>query len=469
MARVIVLPKQNNESYDAQPIVACCTARGAGAIALIRISGVGALTVADSLARLPGGMALSSVPTHTIQYGKISDTQGVLIDTVLFLVMHSPRTFTGQETVEITCHNNPFLIDTIIDAALAAGARQADPGEFSKRAVLAGKLDLVQAEALREFIHAGTMQGLKASYAQLSGSLSAEIAVLEKRLLHALALANASFEFIEEENLQFLADIKADLNTVSQRVNDLLALFPLQQQLREGARIVLVGSVNAGKSSLFNALLGTNRAIVTPIAGTTRDVIEAGVYRNGEHQTFIDTAGIRYTDDQIEQAGIERSHAEAARADLVLIIIDRARAMNVDEKRAYDELTAKHAAKALLVYTKADLPSCTQYEPPVPIAAHTVSVHAAATMSSLLQIIDERRQQIAHVATPYLLTERQCRLLEQLQERLTGAIAATEQGSAYEIIAHHLNEALATFSELTGKSVSEAAMDAVFREFCVGK
>lgn len=458
-------------NHDTQPIVACCTARGAGAIALIRIAGETAVTVADRIAQLPGGKILSATQTHTIEYGFVVDTEGNKIDTVLFLVMHAPRTFTGQDTVEITAHNNPFIIDAIINVAIKAGARLAEPGEFSKRAVLAGKMDLLQAEALHEFIQAGTMQGLKSSYAQLSGSLSQEIAALEKKLLHTLALSNASFEFIEEENLEFGNSICSMIQECATQVERLIATFPLQQQLKEGARIALVGSVNAGKSSLFNALLGSKRAIVTPIAGTTRDVIEAGMYRAGQHQTLIDTAGIRTTHDIIEQEGIERSEHEAAKADVVLVVIDSTRPLSAEETTTYDRLIAAHASKAILVYTKSDLPSLVSYRAPQPLPTLTVSVHKPETIIALVAQIDSHhatRIQAGH-ATPYLLNERQMRLLRTTQEKLTTLQTIVRTKIAYEIIAHHLQDVLATLSELTGKSVSEASMDAIFKEFCVGK
>ncbi len=458
-------------SHDTQPIVACCTARGAGAIALIRIAGEAACAVADRIALVPGDKTLSTAHTHTIHYGFVIDAQGNKIDTVLFLVMHGPRTFTGQDTVEITAHNNPFIIDAIIDAAIQAGARLAEPGEFSKRAVLAGKMDLLQAEALHEVIQAGTMQGLKSSYAQLSGSLSHEIATLEKKLLHAHALANASFEFIEEENLEFGTTICTMIRDVATQVDRLIATFPLQQQLKEGARIALVGSVNAGKSSLFNAILGNKRAIVTPIAGTTRDVIEAGIYRSGHHQTLIDTAGIRTTHDMIEQEGIERSEQEASKADVVLIIIDSTRALSPEEAATYDRLITAHANKAILVYTKSDLHMICAYPVPHNIPTITVSVHKPETIIALVHMIDAKHTaQIASgSAMPYLLNERQMRLLQSVQEKLHALQEIIRTKIAYEIIAHHLQDALATMSELTGKSVSEASMDAIFKEFCVGK
>lgn len=456
---------------DTQPIVACCTARGTGAIALIRISGIGTLNVVDRIAHVPSGLLISHVPTHTIQYGFVVGVDGNKIDTVLFLVMHGPRTFTGHDTVEITAHNNPFLIDAIIDAALVAGARLAEPGEFSKRAVLAGKMDLIQAEALHEFIQAGTMQSLKVSYAQLSGSLSREIATIEKKLLYALALSNASFEFIEEENLQFGTTVRTIIIEIMSQVNHLLAQFPLQQQLKEGARIALVGSVNAGKSSLFNALLGTKRAIVTPIAGTTRDAIEAGIYRQGEHHTIIDTAGIRATQDIIEKEGIERSELEAAKADIVLVVIDLTRALFPEESATYDRLIDAHHNKIIVVHTKTDLPHTTTYQSPSDIPIVTVSIHNPETISILMNTIDTvRNNKITHGgSTPYLLNQRHMRLLESLQKKLTITLNTLEIGIHYEILAHHLHDALVTISELTGKSVSEASMDAIFKEFCIGK
>lgn len=458
-------------SHDHEPIVACCTARGAGAIALIRVSGTGAVAVVARVARLASGLALDAVASHTIHYGTVNTKEGQPLDSVLFMVMRRPRSFTGQDTVEISTHNNPFIIDAVIEALIKAGARHAEPGEFAKRAVLNNKIDIIQAESINECIHAGTMQGLKVAYAQMAGSLSGKIASLEKHLLHALALSNASFEFIEEEQLSFRDSILALIALITEEVGSLLAQFPLQQQLRQGARIVLIGSVNAGKSSLFNALLGTDRAIVTPIPGTTRDVIEAGVYRAGEHITYSDTAGIRYTDDTIEKEGIERSHAEAQRADMVLIIVDGSRVMSTEEENTYDALVAAYAHKGVLIYTKADLPSATDYVPTQKLPSCVVSTHDATSITRCLELVEQVRQRITKGggAAPYLLNERHCRLLQTLHAQLRALSADITRGVHYEIMAHHIQDMLATISELTGKSISEAAMDQIFKEFCIGK
>ncbi len=458
-------------SNDTQPIVACCTARGSGAIALIRLSGIGALMIGDRIAQLPSGMLISTVPTHTIHYGFVADAHGNKIDTVLFLVMQGPRTFTGQDTVEITVHNNIFLINAIIDSALTAGARLAEPGEFSKRAVLAGKMDLIQAEALHEFIQAGTMQSLKASYAQLSGNLSREVVLLEKKLLHTLSLSNASFEFIEEEGIEFGISIRILIAEIRTDTNRLLAQIPLQKQLKEGTRIALVGSVNAGKSSLFNAILGVKRAIVTPIAGTTRDVIESHLYRHGEHHTLIDTAGIRATDDIIEQHGIERSEQEAAHADIVIVVIDSTRSMCRDEMALYNRLIAAYPQKTIIASTKIDLPAGKAHGyTAAEIISVPVSIHRPDTIAQLMTTIDTlRATKIQAGEMTYLLNERQIRLLQELAEKLDTIEATIAIKIEYEIFSHHVQDALATLSELTGKSVLEASMDTIFKEFCIGK
>ena len=220
--------------------------------------------------------------------------------------MRSPKTFTGQDTVEITCHNNQFIIEEIINLAIANGARLAQQGEFTKRAVFNGKIDLVQAEAINELIHAQTQLALKQSLAQLTGSFSHCLASLEKELLKALALSEASFEFLDEE-MDFAPQIQALISSLQNTITGIKKTFNQQQQIRQGIRIAIIGSVNAGKSSLFNALLNQDRAIVSAIAGTTRDAIEAGVYTKGNYWTLVDTAGLRQTHDIIEQEGIKRS------------------------------------------------------------------------------------------------------------------------------------------------------------------
>jgi tRNA modification GTPase len=384
--------------------------------------------------------------------------------------MYAPRTFTGQHTVEITCHNNPFIIDAIITQAIKAGARLAEHGEFTRRAVCAGKMDLLQAEALNELIGANTQQALKASLAQIHGSLSHTIVSLEKRLLQALALSEASFEFIDEE-MQFGDQIRAIIDTTCTTIGTLQRSCSIQRHLKEGMRVALVGLVNAGKSSLFNAILGRSRSIVSTVPGTTRDTIEASIHRDGMHYTLIDTAGLRITDDCIEREGIERTHIEAQQADVILLIVDSSQAMNTEEQAIYTTLHTMYTSKVCYVHTKADL--ATHMAFPLSKAPPHINV-SAATGHHIPELEETISQMLAallnQLDTPFVLTQRQQKLIEGLRvslQEIQALLAATT--IHYEILSCHLTHALALITELTGKSISEAAMDAIFREFCIGK
>jgi len=453
-------------AHDHQTIIACCTPTGKGALALLRISGDDALSIASSMSRLVSAKSPDTVPSHTIHYGWVTDADQNRIDQVLFMVMHAPKTFTGQHTVEITCHNNPFIIEAIIERALACGARLAQEGEFSKRAVLHDKIDLLQAEAIHELISAQTQQALKSSMAQLEGSLSQQLQVIEKQLIKLLALSEASFEFIDEEDMAFGEQIKAHLTAILKTITILKKQYNQQQQIREGIRIALIGSVNAGKSSLFNALLAKNRAIVTNIAGTTRDVIEAGMYRHGMYITLADTAGLRQTKDVIEQVGIQRSHQEAHKADIILLIIDTSRKLTQQEQTIYQELYDQYQHKIMVVTTKSDLPSNSiPFNNSLPVSSTTKkNIEHLETA-----FIEKANKLLATANSPFLLNKRQYTLLTSLEKQLNTLLPMLEDNIHYELVSHHLTEAISCISELTGKTVSEQGMDAIFREFCVGK
>ena len=383
--------------------------------------------------------------------------------------MRGPHTFTGQDTIEITCHNNPFIIQQILDAAIAAGARLAQEGEFSRRAVSNGKIDIIQAEAINDLIHANTQHALKQSLSQLSGSLTHWITSIETDLIKALALSEASFEFLDEENMEFNLQIKEITATILSTIADLKITFDQQQQIRNGIRIAIIGSVNAGKSSLFNALLNKERAIVTNIAGTTRDVIEAGLYKNGNYWTLIDTAGLRTTHDIIEQMGIQKSHEEAHKADIILLVFDGSQQLTAAELLVYQELLTNYHDKIIIVASKADLPP-----------AHTTLADQEQTYAlsssdktsvlALESAIEEKIAQLFNnISSPFLLNQRHFNALSTLENHLHIIMQMLIDKPHYELISYHLTDAISILSELTGKTISEAGMDAVFREFCVGK
>lgn len=455
-------------SFD-QPIIAQCTPHGSGAIALLRLSGTNALAIADVISALPHAKQLSAQPTHTIHYGHVIDADGNRLDQVLFLVMHAPHTFTGENTVEITCHNNPFIIQNILHAAIAAGARMAQEGEFSRQAVENNKIDILQAEAINDLIHANTQLALKQSLSQLEGSFTQWITTIEKQLIKALALSDASFEFLDEENMQFNAQIKEIIQGVLTTTAHLKNTFDQQQQIRNGIRIAIIGSVNAGKSSLFNALLNKERAIVTNIAGTTRDAIEAGLYKSGNYWTLIDTAGLRKTEDVIEQMGIMRSRQEAHKADIILLVFDGSQALSASEEAVYQELIDSYDDKVIMVINKTDLPqqknSIIRNNPTCAVTTQS-KAHIAALEDAIQHKITTL---FASIGSPFLLNQRHFNALLSLENNLCTIVTMLIPNTSYELVSYHLTDALSALSELTGKTISEAGMDAVFREFCVGK
>lgn len=452
-------------------IVAHCTPSGSGAIALLRISGVQAFSIVDQCARLSSGKSLSTVETHTIHHGWVIDGNNKKLDEVLFLVMHAPHTFTGEHTVEITCHNNPFLIQTLVERIIACGARPAQPGEFTRTAVENNKIDLLQAEAINELIHANSQQALKHALDQLEGSLSHHLALLEKKVLQIIGLCEASFEFLEED-VDFSDQMRDRLQETLTIITSLKKNFDQQQLVRQGVRIALIGTVNAGKSSLFNALIGKNRAIVTDIAGTTRDVIEAGSYRNGMYWTFIDTAGLRNTQDIVEKEGIERSYHEAQHADIVLLVNDSSRLLTDAEKTVYETILSSYPNKTILIHNKIDalLPAALKTTFSHCLAVTPVSTKTLEGIDTLHQIVvNVVEELVTKTNCPFLLNKRHMTLLTSFENKLVTVNTLLCGPIEYELIAYHLKDALAVLTELTGKSVSEKAMDMIFKEFCVGK
>ncbi|MGE0009749.1 MAG: tRNA uridine-5-carboxymethylaminomethyl(34) synthesis GTPase MnmE [Candidatus Babeliales bacterium] len=470
---------------DQETIIAQCTPQGSGALALIRLSGNTAFEVADQLCKLASNIKLSEVPSHTVHYGSVVEHTGAIIDRVMIIAMRGPKTFTGQDTVEITCHNNQFVIEQIIERAIACGARLATGGEFSKRSVLNNKMDLVQAEAVHELIHAAHQQSLKQSLSQLEGSFSRWIITLEKRLVKCLALSEASFEFLDEENMAFGGQIREMLSATLRDITTIKKTFDQQQQIRDGIRIALLGSVNVGKSSLFNALLEKERAIVTDIAGTTRDVIEASMSVDGGFWTFVDTAGLRTTNDIVELKGIERSHEEAAKADIILLIYDGARELLESERVVYQSILREYGSKVVVVQNKSDQ----FFSPLIPSESRSdlyrgtadkkdfqkllilkTSVNLPETIIQLHQVIKNKVATLfASSASPFLLNKRQFQLLVQLEQTINTIMPMLDGAVEYELLSCHVQDALSNLSELSGKSISEAGMDAVFKEFCVGK
>ncbi|MBA3751455.1 tRNA uridine-5-carboxymethylaminomethyl(34) synthesis GTPase MnmE [Candidatus Dependentiae bacterium] len=454
--------------FDEDLIVAQCTPQGKGALALLRITGTNARQCVDSFALLASGKKIKDVSSHTIHFGRIIDESGTVLDQVMFLVMDGPKTFTGQDTIEITCHNNPFLIEALIEQAIKKGVRLAQEGEFTKRAFLQKKIDLIQAEAIQELISAHTQMALKKSLAQLEGSFSHWIDALEKDLLKGIAWCEVSFEFLDE-GVEFGADIRISLENILTKIAHLKEVFDAQQQIKHGIKIALIGSVNAGKSSLFNALLKQRRAIVTDIPGTTRDVIEAGLYQKGNYWTLVDTAGLRQTKDTIEQEGIKRSFEEAHKADVILLVFDGSRALTHHEEEIYQDIFKNYEKKIIFVQSKQDLATW-EHHPFHTYCPLRVSITQKHTLEDLTEKIDAKISVLfTTLESPFLLNKRHYALLLTLEQKMLTLLGLLIEPIHYEIVSYHLHDALTTLSELTGKSIHEAALDLIFKEFCVGK
>ncbi|MBU4269727.1 tRNA uridine-5-carboxymethylaminomethyl(34) synthesis GTPase MnmE, partial [Candidatus Dependentiae bacterium] len=331
---------QNNIylTLDQETIVALSTPKGNGAIAIIRFSGVNSVSIVDKISRLSSNKYLAELPTHTIHHGFVTNK------------------ITGQDVIEISCHNNQFIIDEIIELAIKNGARMAGHGEFTQRAFLNNKLDLIRAEAINDLINASTQLALRKSISQVKGSLSDFIIKIEQKILRVLALVEGSFEFFEEEKQDLDIDnlIITEIDEILKELNLLKVNFNQQQQIKNGIKIALIGQVNTGKSTLFNAILGAERAIVTQIAGTTRDVIESSIYRNGNFWQLTDTAGLRETNDFIEKEGIVRSLDQAKLSDVILLVLDISRDIETHELDVYEQLVKEYKDKIIVVANKID-------------------------------------------------------------------------------------------------------------------
>ncbi|MBI3882254.1 MAG: tRNA uridine-5-carboxymethylaminomethyl(34) synthesis GTPase MnmE, partial [Verrucomicrobia bacterium] len=336
-------------------IAAIATPLGEGGLAVIRVSGRDALAVADRCFTPAGKKSAkpSAAPTHTLHYGHVT-RDGRVVDEVMLAVLRAPRTFTREDTVEISCHGGLLAAKLALDAVLAAGARLAEPGEFTKRAFLNGRLDLAQAEAVADLIHARTDLALAAANEQLAGKLSQRIAQLRDQMMTALAHVEAHIDFPDED---IAPDTQAQLVARLERgvafMDELLRTADEGQILRRGIRAAIIGRPNVGKSSLLNQLLGHDRAIVSPTPGTTRDTIEETANVRGIPVVFVDTAGLREAGDAIEEEGIRRSRATLAKAELILHVLDASEPLAAADGRLLEEFSRK---KRVLVLNKADLP-----------------------------------------------------------------------------------------------------------------
>lgn len=445
-------------------IAAIATPVGSGGIGIVRLSGPEVRSILERIFR----------PTRTLQplqltYGHILDPQrGQAVDEVLATYMPAPRTYTRQDVVEINCHGGPVPLRRTLELCLAQGARLAWPGEFTMRAFLNGRIDLAQAEAVADVVAAKTEAGLRMAVAQLQGRLSSEVRGIRARLLHALAWIEAIIDFEADEVPAY--DIDPDLHAASAALSDLLEGAEQGMIYREGIRTAIVGQPNVGKSSLLNALLQAERAIVTPIPGTTRDTLEETLNLHGIPLVLVDTAGIRAdTRDMAEDMGVARSRAALAQSDLALLVIDANRPIDGDDR----EIAALIGNKpAITVLNKTDLPVHADGEALLPGAPVVeISALTGAGVGALERAIEEVVFGGRVVAgEPALVSSARHRdVLRRAQEGLRAAIEARAEDLPLDFTSIGLREAVHALGEITGESVSETLLETIFGRFCIGK
>jgi tRNA modification GTPase len=453
---------------DQDTICGVSTPPGEGGIGIIRMSGNNAVLLASRLFRPKHGM-LESAETHTIHYGHIVDSvTGETVDEALVSVMRAPASYTREDIVEINCHGGMLPLWRTMNLLITSGARQAEPGEFTKRAFLNGRIDLAQAEAVMDIIHAKTELSHRAANEQLLGGLSSEVATLRDRLVSIVAAVEAGIDFPEEEIETPTGHPLADeVGSALQSVDELISSHRYGRVLREGIATAIIGKPNVGKSSLLNCLLKQDRAIVTDIPGTTRDVLEEYLNISGQPFQILDTAGIRHSHDVVEQEGVKRSLAVIGKADIVLIVLDGSQPLSGEDKRVIDEAKGK---PAIVVMNKCDLER--KAEAPVwPEAVVEISCKTGTGLDNLRKTIVELVKQgaVPPREHSWAVNQRHKTALEQAKTSLEKALASTTSGLSAEFIALDLRDALDSVGLIIGATHTDDILERIFRDFCIGK
>lgn len=454
-------------------IAAISTPVGEGGISIIRLSGPEAIPTVKKLYR---GKDLAKVATNTINYGHIVDPDnGDQIDEVMVSVMRTPKTYTCEDVVEINCHGGLLVTNQILELVLSHGARMAEPGEFTKRAFLNGRLDLSQSEAVMDLISAKTNDSRRVALNQLGGSLSRLIKQLRQEILNVLAQVEVNIDYPEYDDAEVMTTklMKGHATSLREKLVKLLATATQGKILREGLATAIIGRPNVGKSSLLNALLHEDKAIVTNVAGTTRDVIEEYVNVAGVPLKLIDTAGIRKTNDTVEKIGVERSRQALDSADLVLLLIDGSAPLT-DEDQRLIELTANHQRIVLL--NKVDLPAKTTAAQLNALLAGDRVIPLSVTAN---QGLDTLAETIKHLffkegltnsqQTVMVTNARQTALLKQAKQALDDVLRGIADGMPVDLVQIDLKRCWDLLGEITGDSYQDELIDQLFSQFCLGK
>ena len=450
-----------------EPIAAIATGAQVAAIGIVRLSGEGVIPLVERLFTPAGGLPLSAQPDRKLCYGRLCRRDGSLLDLCLVTVSRAPNSYTGEDTVELQCHGSPLLLRTLLEELFALGARQAGPGEFTKRAFLNGRLALSEAEAVADLIDAESDEALRNAAGQLSGAIHRRAEAVYAALSDISAHYHAVLDYPDEDIEDFqLLRYRGVIRQALSELETLLRSFERGRLMNSGIPTVIVGRPNAGKSSLLNALLGYDRAIVTAVPGTTRDTIEERLRLGGLCLRLIDTAGIRDTEDEVERLGVQRSRAALERAELVIAVVDGSRDYTAEDREILQ--AAEAAKRGLVVLSKRDLDAVTEHiETRLPVIP--VSSVTGEGLDALEQAIAALFPLPDTPAGEILTNARQRDAVARAVEDLRAALDALEQGLTPDLVLTETEGAMAALGELSGRSVREDVTNRIFQRFCVGK
>ena len=452
-------------------IAASATPHAAGGIAVVRVSGPKALSIAGACFRSVSGKQPAEMEGYTCTYGTFCTPDGKELDDGILTVFRAPHSYTGEDVAELSCHGGLYVTGQLLEALLAAGAAPAEPGEFTKRAFLSGKMTLTQAEAVMDVIGAAGQRELSFARAQQNGALFRRVQQISQGLVRSLGDLAAWADYPEDEIPAVTPEsLEASLRPVVTQLEETLATYTYGRILRSGVSAVIVGKPNVGKSTLFNLLSGCNRSIVTEIAGTTRDVVEEEIRLGNVTLRLWDTAGLRETQDVIEQMGVQIAEERLRQADLILAVFDTARPLDADDRRMMEQLPAQQPVIAIA--NKSDQTARLDLEQLQKRFSYVIPM--TAKDGDGLEALRQAVEQLFYTeqVTPELgivSNARQKQCLEQAKEQIQLALDALAQGELLDAVTVLLEEAADSLLSLTGERVSEAVVDDVFSRFCVGK
>jgi tRNA modification GTPase len=450
-------------------IIAVSTPPGSGGLGVVRLSGPEALAVARGLFS-PARKVEGFFPARTAVFGRVVDAAGRDLDEAFLLYFPAPRSYTREDVVEISCHGSPAVLEEIMRLGVSAGAKPALPGEFTLRAHLRGRIDILQAEAVQSLIEAATLEPARAASGQVRGSLSRSIGRLRKKLIDLMGLIEAGIEFSGEAVEAGSREIRRLALECRESASKLAASYESGRAMTEGVRVAIAGRPNAGKSTLFNALLGRDRAIVTPFPGTTRDYLSERMSLNGTNVIITDMAGLGEARDPAESEGVRRGLALAEEADGILLILDASLSDTEEDERLASGLAGK---RIILLFNKTDLPvhiNRSRILSRLPGAPHLdVSALTGSGLSELKDLMARIFVPARNQADDVILHLRQKLLLEDIGRVLERALESMDAGFTEEFAAEEVREALNLIGRLTGETATDEVLDAVFARFCVGK